>query len=80
MWFNAYYYWTNILKSGDDSKIANLKFKQSFNRIEGRAKNNISKRDITHLPDLDTRDELIKNILLTQFGANSVSMEYKYVD
>lgn len=80
MWFNAYYYWTNILKSGDDSKISNLKFKQSFNRIEGRAKNNISKRDITHLPDLDTRDELIKNILLTQFGANSVSMEYKYVD
>ena len=41
--------WRDIksLWFGAGDKIANLKFKQSFNRIEGRAKNNISKKGIT---------------------------------
>lgn len=79
VWFNAYYYWHKLLKDGKD--IGRLKFSQTLNRIAGRAsKEKIEPKTVTHLPDLDIRDENVKNLLIGEFGATPESMEYVYVD
>ena len=85
VWFNAFYYWTQILKSGDKEAIDRLKFSQQFDRIQGRAgylkgADNLSSKIVTHLPDLNQRDQMIKAALLAEFGASKESLEYKYVD
>lgn len=76
VWFNMFYYWTKILKSGKN--IDRLKFSQTFNRTKGRAENKIDDTTITALPDLNLYDIAIKNTLLSEF--NIGSQEYKYVD
>lgn len=76
VWFNMFYYWNKILKSGKD--IDRLSFSQTFNRINGRANNNIKSITINCLPDLNTYDNDIKTKLLSQFGVNDI--QYKYVD
>ena len=60
VWFNAFYYWTKILKSGDIDAINRLKFQQTFKRIAGRANKNIEEKTVKSLPDLNYRDEVIK--------------------
>lgn len=80
VWFNAYYYWHQILKSEDPNKIKRLKFQQTFNRIHGRAKKNLSQKTSTHLPDLNIFDQQIRNILLSEFQATPGTLEYRYVD
>lgn len=37
-WFNDYYYWTKILKSGNPKAIEYLKYQVTLNRIKDRAK------------------------------------------
>lgn len=76
VWFNMFYYWTKILKSGKN--IDRLKFSQTFNRIKGRAESKVDSTTITALPDLNLYDKAIKNALLSQFNIDS--QEYKYVD
>lgn len=79
VWFNAYYYWHKLLKEGKD--VSRLKFSQTLNRIAGRAsKEKIESKTVTHLPDLDIRDENVKNLLISEFNATRDSMEYVYVD
>lgn len=76
VWFNMFYYWTKVLKSGKN--IDRLKFSQTFNRIKGRAENKIDNTTVTTLPDLNLYDVAIKNALLSEFSIGS--QEYKYVD
>ena len=76
VWFNMFYYWTKVLKSGKD--IDKLSFSQTFNRINGRANNNVKSITINCLPDLNTYDNDIKTKLLSQFGVSDI--QYKYVD
>ena len=80
VWFNAFYHWNHILKYGTKEDIQRLKFSQTFNRIKGRAGQKLTEQLVTHLPDLNYRDEKIKGLLLAEFGANKESLEYKYVD
>lgn len=80
VWFNAFYYWTKILKSGDIDAINRLKFQQTFKRIAGRANKNIEEKTVKSLPDLNYRDEVIKAQLLNSIGITEQDMEYVYVD
>ena len=80
VWFNAFYYWTKTLKSGDEAAIERLKFQQTFKRIAGRATKNIKEKSIKALPDLNYRDEIIKAQLLSNIGITEEDMEYVYVD
>ena len=50
VWFNMFYYWNKVLKSGQN--IDRLKFQQTFNRIKGRSKGTIYDETINILPDL----------------------------
>lgn len=86
-WFNVYSYWTQVLKSGNENDIANLKFSRTTNRIKGRAKylksgnpQDLEANTVTHLPDLNIRDQKIKDILINEFDATPDSLIYKYVD
>lgn len=76
VWFNMFYYWNKVLKSGQN--IDRLKFQQTFNRIKGRSKGTIYDETINILPDLNLYDNQIKNQVLAQFGTDT--QEYKYVD
>jgi hypothetical protein len=70
VWFTAYYHWHKILESGDEEKIQRLKFQQTFNRINGRAKGDVTSKTVNYLPDLDVRNQLIRNSLEEYFGVN----------
>ena len=76
VWFNMFYYWNKVLKSGQN--IDRLKFQQTFNRIKGRSKGTIDDETINILPALNLYDNQIKNQVLAQFGIDT--QEYKYVD
>ena len=76
VWFNMFYYWNKVLKSGQN--IDRLKFQQTFNRIKGRSKGTIYDETINILPDLNLYDNQIRNQILAQFGTDT--QEYKYVD
>jgi hypothetical protein len=85
VWFNAYYYWTKLLKEG---KASRLQFNTNLKRVAGRAKlsnkelNQLSKEGKTTniLPDLNPYDKEIKNALLNEFGVILDDAEYAYVD
>lgn len=86
-WFNAYYYWTQALKNGSEQDLKYLQFKTTLSRVQGRGealKNKdlslVSSNTTTHLPDLDIRDQKIRDLLINQFGATESSLEYRYVD
>lgn len=86
-WFNAYYYWTHILKTGTEEDLKYLQFKTTLNRVQNRStalkENNINlvtQHTTTHLPDLNTLDKQIRDRLVNSFEATEDSMEYKYVD
>lgn len=86
-WFNTYYYWTQALKNGSEEDLRYLQFKTTLSRVQGRGealKNKdlslVSSHTTTHLPDLDTRDQRIKELLINQFGATESSLEYRYAD
>lgn len=80
VWFNAYYYWTKILQSGNEEDIQRLKFKQTFKRIAGRAKGTPYEKSVSTLPDMNFRDARIRNALLSQFNVSEKDLEYVYVD
>ena len=80
VWFNAYYYWTKILQSGNEEDIQRLKFKQTFKRIAGRAKGTPYEKSVSILPDMNFRDTRIRNALLSQFNVTEKDLEYVYVD
>jgi hypothetical protein len=85
VWFNAYYYWTKLLKEG---KASRLQFNTNLKRVAGRAKlsnkklDQLSKEGKTTniLPDLNPYDKEIKNALLNEFGVTLGDSEYAYVD
>lgn len=86
-WFNAYYYWTHILKTGTEEDLKYLQFKTTLNRVQNRSIalkegniNLVTQHTTTHLPDLDILDNQIRDRLVNSFGATEDSMEYKYVD
>lgn len=79
VWFNTFYYWTKVLKSGDQEAINKLKFQHTYKRINGRAKGTPIEQTINHIPDLNKYDEQIKSTLQSQFGVLD-NEDYKYVD
>lgn len=79
VWFNTFYYWTKVLKSGDQKAINKLKFQHTYKRINGRAKGTPVEQTINHIPDLNKYDEQIKSTLQSQFGVLD-NEDYKYVD
>lgn len=79
VWFNTFYYWTKVLKSGDQKAINKLKFQHTYKRINGRAKGTPVEQTINHIPDLNKYDEQIKSTLQSQFGVFD-NEDYKYVD
>ena len=79
VWFNTFYYWTKVLKSGNQEAINKLKFQHTYKRINGRAKGTPVEQTINHIPDLNKYDEQIKSTLQSQFGVLD-DEDYKYVD
>lgn len=79
VWFNTFYYWTKVLKSGNQEAINKLKFQHTYKRINGRAKGTPIEQTINHIPDLNKYDEQIKSTLQSQFGVLD-NEDYKYVD
>lgn len=84
-WFNAYYYWTQSLLTRNEDELKYLQFSTTLNRIKGRASGTIfdpkfQPNTVTHLPDLDARNAIIRNKLLNDFGGTVDSMQYRYVD
>ena len=85
VWFNAYYYWTKLLKEG---RPKYLQFQTNLKRIAGRAGlttktlNELPKegRTTNILPDLNHYDQELKEALLREFGVVLGSTEYAYVD
>lgn len=85
VWFNAYYYWTKLLKEG---KASRLQFNTNLKRVAGRSK--LSNKELSQLnkegkttnilPDLNPYDKEIKNALLNEFGVTLDDSEYAYVD
>lgn len=84
-WFNVYYYWTHVLSMGTEEDMKYLQFNQTLNRVQDRGKSKqfeiiCSQRTVTHIPDLNIRDTVIKERLMTMFGATEDSMAYRYTD
>ena len=79
VWFNTFYYWTKVLKSGNQEAINKLKFQHTYKRINGRANGTPIEQTINHIPDLNKYDEQIKSTLQSQFGVLD-NEDYKYVD
>lgn len=79
VWFNTFYYWTKVLKSGNQEAINKLKFQHTYKRINERAKGTPIEQTINHIPDLNKYDEQIKSTLQSQFGVLD-NEDYKYVD
>lgn len=79
-WFNDYYYWTKILKSGNPKAIEYLKYQVTLNRIKDRAKNAPIESTTRVLPDLDLTDEQINSALTQKLGVALEEAGYKYVD
>ena len=85
IWFNAYYYWTKLLKEG---KANRLQFNTNLKRVAGRAKLNNKElnklnpdgKTVNILPDLNPYDKEIKDALLNEFGVTLGDSEYVYVD
>jgi hypothetical protein len=85
VWFNAYYYWTKLLKEG---RPKYLQFQTNLKRVAGRARlttktlSELSKEGKTTniLPDLNPYDQELKDALLREFGVVLGSAEYAYVD
>ena len=86
VWFNAYYYWTKLLKEGNTKY---LQFQTTLKRVAGRA--GIKKlpnlhtlpkdgKTVTTLPDLNPYDIQIKENLLSNFGVDLSQEQYAYVD
>lgn len=76
-WFNIFYHWSTTLKEGVD--IDKLKFQKTFSRIFGRSDGLVQDKTITHIPDLNTRDIQIKELLLQEFQWVGEE-QYAYVD
>lgn len=79
VWFNTFYYWTKVLKSGNQEAINKLKFQHTYKRISGRSKGAPVSQTINHIPDLNKYDEQIRSALQSQFGVMG-DEDYKYVD
>ena len=83
VWFNAYYYWTKLLK---ENKPKYLQFQTSLTRVANRANTkskdlrNLKERTVNSLPDLNYSDEKLKSTLLSEFGVDLDTEEYAYVD
>lgn len=83
VWFNAYYYWTKLLK---ENKPKYLQFQTSLTRVANRANtkpkdlSNLKERTVNSLPDLNYSDEKLKSTLLSEFGVDLDTEEYAYVD
>lgn len=85
VWFNAYYYWTKLLKEG---RPKYLQFQTNLKRVAGRAElttKTLSElpeegKTTSILPDLNPYDEELKDALLREFGVVLRSTEYAYVD
>ena len=85
IWFNAYYYWTKLLKEG---KYGKLKFQTTLNRVAGRAKLTTKQlsqlpefgKTVTTIPDLNPKDQAIKDALLNEFNVDLDDESYAYVD
>lgn len=83
IWFNAYYYWTKLLKEGNPRY---LQFQTTLSRVANRSKTN--SKDLAQLktvttkslPDLNPYDEQIRQILFDSFGVTIGDQDYKYVD
>ena len=80
VWFNSYYYWHQVLKNGSPEDINRLKYQQTFHRIAGRASNTMHRKTVRALPDLNTRDAKITQLLLNEFQVEAPDLEYTYVD
>ena len=80
VWFSAYYYWHKVLESGNKDDINRLKFSQTFKRIAGRSKGTPYAETKSYLPDLDIRNQKIRDALEKEFGVDPDSEEYVYVD
>lgn len=85
VWFNAYYYWTKLLKEG---RPKYLQFQTNLKRVAGRA--GLTTKTLSELPkegkttnilpDLNPYDQELKDALLQEFGVVLGSAEYAYVD
>jgi hypothetical protein len=85
VWFNAYYYWTKLLKEG---RPKYLQFQTNLKRVAGRA--GLTTKTLSELPkggkttnilpDLNPYDQELKDALLREFGVVLGSAEYAYVD
>lgn len=84
-WFNLYYYWTHVLNTGTPEDLRYLQFSQTLNRVQDRSKSTeyqiiCEANTVTHIPDLNVRDTMLKEKLMDMFGATEGSMQYRYVD
>jgi hypothetical protein len=85
VWFNAYYYWTKLLKEG---RSKYLQFQTNLTRVAGRSKLNTKElnqlssegKTVNILPDLNPYDQEIKDTLLREFGVALEDTDYAYVD
>lgn len=82
VWFNAYYYWTKLLKEGNTKY---LQYQTTLTRVAGRSGvKDLHKfhllRTVTTLPDLNPYDAQIKENLLNNFGVDLDQEQYAYVD
>lgn len=85
VWFNAYYYWTKLLKEG---RSKYLQFQTNLTRVAGRSKLNTKElnqlssegKTVNILPDLNPYDQEIKDTLLREFGVVLENTDYAYVD
>lgn len=83
VWFNAYYYWTKLLKEG---RTKNLQFQTTLSRVANRAgskSKDLSKlqtKTKNSLPDLNPYDEQLRSALFNNFGVDLATEEYAYVD
>lgn len=85
VWFNAYYYWTKLLKEG---RPKYLQFQTNLKRVAGRAGlkthelSSLPKegRTVKSLPDLNARDLELKSVLMNELGVDIDNETYAYVD
>ena len=85
IWFNAYYYWTKCLKENNTPYLqfnttlyrVNRRSLYEHSKLDGLEKNAVTKR---HLPDLNKKDEVLKENLKRAFNINLDTEQYCYVD
>lgn len=89
-WFNAYHWWTKVLKTASDEDLRHLRFSQTFTRIQNRSRiqddgkiafdGEPTEITVNHLPDLDILDSNLVQKLKNEFNLQDDQLVYHYID